>query len=88
MPADALWTLAMAINVCLTFYYRFDGHRLRKMEVPYLLACYGVPFIPALVFLFLKDPQGNRVYGDAVLWCWVTVEWNIWRILAFYGPVW
>lgn len=88
MPADAFWTLAMAINVYLTFYYRFDAQRLRKMEIPYLLVCYGVPFVPALTYVFLKDREGNRVYGDAVLWCWVTTEWNIWRILTFYGPVW
>src|SRR5687768_3145663 len=30
--ADALWTLAMAINVYLAFYHRFDAQRLRKME--------------------------------------------------------
>jgi hypothetical protein len=80
MPADAFWILAMAINVYLTFYYRFDAQRLRRMEVPYL--------IPATVYLFIRNSEGQRVYGDAVLWCWVVPEWMIWRILTFYGPVW
>ncbi|KAI6778154.1 Cyclic AMP receptor-like protein A-like protein [Emericellopsis cladophorae] len=88
MPADAFWTLAMAINVYLTFYYRFDAQRLRRMEIPYMIVCYGVPLIPALVYIFLKDHAGNRVYGDATLWCWVTTEWNILRIVTFYAPVW
>lgn len=32
LPADAFWTLAMAFNVYLTFYYKFDAARLRMME--------------------------------------------------------
>ncbi|TQN74691.1 G-protein coupled receptor 1 [Colletotrichum shisoi] len=88
MPADAFWTLTMAINVYLTFYYKFDAERLRRMEVPYLIFCYGIPFIPALVYVFIRDGDGQRVYGNATLWCWVTPEWEIWRILTFYGPVW
>ncbi|KAF6835801.1 g-protein coupled receptor [Colletotrichum plurivorum] len=88
MPADAFWTLAMAINVYLTFYFKFDAERLRRMEIPYLICCYGIPFVPALVYVFVTNSQGQRVYGNATLWCWVTPEWEIWRILTFYGPVW
>ncbi|KAM0813704.1 putative G-protein coupled receptor [Seiridium cardinale] len=87
MPADALWTLAMAVNVYLTFYHKFDAERLRRMEVWYFLFCYGLPFIPALAFIFISDNRG-RMYGDAVLWCWVASEWDVFRIAAFYGPVW
>jgi len=78
----------MAINVYLTFYRRFDAPKLRKLELPYLLFNYGVPFVPAFVFIWVKDREGNRVYGNATLWCWITWEWKIWRIIAFYGPVW
>ncbi|CAG7566467.1 unnamed protein product [Fusarium equiseti] len=88
MPADAFWTLTMAINVYLTFYYKFDARRLRKMEIPYLIGCYGVPFVPAFVYIFIKNKEGQRMYGNATLWCWVSAEWDIWRIITFYGPVW
>ncbi|EQB44475.1 G-protein coupled receptor [Colletotrichum gloeosporioides Cg-14] len=88
MPADAFWTLTMAINVYLTFYFKFDAERLRKMEIPYLISCYGIPFVPALTYVFVTNGQGQRVYGNATLWCWVTPDWEIWRILTFYGPVW
>ncbi|KAJ6779342.1 hypothetical protein PWT90_04280 [Aphanocladium album] len=88
MPADAYWTLAMAVNVYLTFYYKFDAVSLRRMEIPYLVLCYGVPMIPAFVFIFVKDSDGVRVYGNALLWCWISTEWDIWRIASFYGPVW
>ncbi|KAF9870812.1 G-protein coupled receptor [Colletotrichum karsti] len=88
MPADAFWTLTMAINVYLTFYFKFDAERLRKMEIPYLICCYGIPFVPALTYVFVTNGKGQRVYGNATLWCWVTPDWEIWRILTFYGPVW
>ncbi|ATY58457.1 cAMP receptor [Cordyceps militaris] len=88
MPADAFWTLAMAVNVYLTFYYKFDAVSLRRMEIPYLVLCYGVPMIPAFVFIFVSDQHGVHVYGNALLWCWISSDWDIWRIASFYGPVW
>lgn len=91
MPADAFWTLAMAVNVYLTFYYKFDSRKLRRMEIPYLLCCYGIPFIVALTYIFINDPSPGgrgRMYGNATLWCWVSPGWDIWRIATFYGPVW
>lgn len=78
----------MAINVYLAFYYRFDAQRLRKMELPYLLLCYGIPFLPAFIFIFVKNGDGVRVYGSAVQWCWITSSWDTLRIATFYGPIW
>jgi hypothetical protein len=78
----------MAINVYLTFYFKYDGQRLRLMELPYIIACYGVPLVPALVFPFIKSQDGARVYGNATLWCWISYDWGILRIAALYGPVW
>lgn len=87
MAADAGWIFAMAINVYLTLYRNFDTKRLRRLETTYLLACYGIPFIPAFTFLFIR--RGDmRVYGDAVLWCWIDLEFEVLRLAAFYGPVW
>jgi hypothetical protein len=88
MPADAFWSLSMAVNVYLTFYLKFDAQSLRKMEIPYLVGCYGIPFVPAFVYIFIKNKEGQRMYGNAMLWCWVSPEWDIWRIITFYGPVW
>ncbi|PNH26362.1 hypothetical protein BJF96_g10318 [Verticillium dahliae] len=55
MPADAFWTLAMAVNVYLTFYYKFDAERLRRMEIPYIVCCYGIPLVPALTYMFVRN---------------------------------
>lgn len=78
----------MAVNVYLTFYHKYDAQNLRRMEIPYLLCCYGVPFIVALVFAFVSTSSQGRVYGNATIWCWVQQSWDIWRIATFYGPVW
>ncbi|OCT48118.1 putative cAMP receptor-like protein [Cladophialophora carrionii] len=88
LPADALWTFAMACNVYLSFFHQYDASQLRGLEWRYLGACYGIPFLPALVFLFINSGGRGKVYGDAVLWCWVTTKWNVLRIATFYGPVW
>ena len=89
MPADALWSTAMAINVYLTFFRRYDRAQLRAQEWKYFLLCYGVPFVMAFTYLFLKigEPQ-TKVYGPAVVWCWISRRWAILRLATFYGPVW
>ncbi|KHO02063.1 G-protein coupled receptor [Metarhizium album ARSEF 1941] len=88
MPADAFWTLSMAVNVYLTFYHRFDAQRLRNMELCYLLGCYGIPSVPALAFLFARNKLGQRIYGNATLWCWISTDYDVLRVATFYGPVW
>jgi hypothetical protein len=88
MPADAYWTFAMALNVYLTFYYKFGADQLRRLEKYYFLACYGVPFVPALAYLFVTTQEKGHMYGNATLWCWISSEWDIFRIVTFYGPVW
>ncbi|GES65641.1 cAMP receptor-like protein [Aspergillus terreus] len=88
MPADALWTLAMACNVYLTFFRKYNSDQLRKQEWKYLLFCYGLPFIPAFVYFFVRSRSRGRVYGSAVLWCWISPSWDYLRLAVFYGPVW
>ena len=67
MIADPLFTLAMALNVYLTFFRRYSADQLRSMELKYLIMCYGLPFPPALTYLFLRDSSGVRVYGPATV---------------------
>jgi Slime mold cyclic AMP receptor len=88
MCADAFWTLAMACNVYLTFFHKFDAENLRTMEKYYFIICYAFPMVPAFVYLFLSAPGKSKVYADATLWCWVSRDWDVLRIATFYGPVW
>ncbi|OKL59706.1 hypothetical protein UA08_05140 [Talaromyces atroroseus] len=88
MPADALWTFAMAFNVYLTFFHKYDASSLRNLEWKYLVLCYGLPFIPPFVYFFVSTSSKGPIYGSATLWCWVSIDWDILRIAVFYGPVW
>ena len=67
MVADALWTFAMACNVYLTFFRRYDAEQLRSLEWKYILFCYGVPFIPAFIFFFVRTESRGKAYGSAVV---------------------
>jgi hypothetical protein len=88
LPADVLWTLSMAVNVYLTFYHKYEARDLRRIEPIYLILCYGIPFIPGFTFIFVKNREGDRIYGPAVSWCWISSEWDILRLAAFYAPMW
>ncbi|KAK1783453.1 hypothetical protein QBC45DRAFT_388547 [Copromyces sp. CBS 386.78] len=88
MPADAFWVLAMAFNVYLIFERQYDAQKLRSMEKFYFLFCYGLTFVVAFVFCFISTPARGNMYGNATLWCWISPNWDIFRIATFYGPVW
>lgn len=67
MPADALWAFAMACNVCLTFFRKYDSEQLRRLEWKYWVFCYGLPFVPAFTYFFIETKDRGKVYGSAVV---------------------
>jgi hypothetical protein len=67
MVADAMWTFAMACNVYLTFFRKYNEKQLRLFEWKYVLFCYGVPFISAFIFFFVRSESRGKVYGSAVV---------------------
>jgi hypothetical protein len=70
MPADALWAFCMALNVFFVFQTRSLRYRAQEFEVWYIIGCYGIPLIPALVYLVLDltlFQEENQFYGDATV---------------------
>lgn len=67
MPADALWTFAMACNVWLSFFRNYDSATFRRLEYKYFIACYGIPFIPAFTYLFIRTEGRDKIFGSAVV---------------------
>lgn len=67
MQADPWWSFAMAINVFLVFFQAVDPRVFLKHLWLYCIVCYGLPAIPAFVFLFIHNPNNQPVYGDAVV---------------------
>ncbi|TVY88207.1 Cyclic AMP receptor-like protein A, partial [Lachnellula willkommii] len=88
MQSDPLWSCAMAVNVYLVFFRRYDAHRLKKLYWVYCLLCYGLPFIPALFCLVYKTKVKGKMYGNATLWCWIDNDWAAIRIYSYYAPIW
>lgn len=66
MQSDPWWSFAMAVNVYMVFFMHFNLSSFRTYLWLYCLICYGLPAIPAFVFLFIRSPRG-MIYGDAVV---------------------
>ncbi|MCJ1451450.1 hypothetical protein MMC28_001787 [Mycoblastus sanguinarius] len=88
LGVDALWALCMGFNVYLALFRGWTAQRMRAQEWKYFFGCYGCSFIPALVYLFASTKRQGKIYGPALLWCWVGPQWDFLRIATLYGIVW
>ncbi|KAI4104934.1 MAG: hypothetical protein L6R37_002977 [Teloschistes peruensis] len=88
LGVDAFWACCMAWNVYLAFFHKYRACQLRSLDKWYLLGCYGAAFVPALTFLFIDTQKRGRIYGPAILWCWIDIKWDFLRIALLYGIVW
>lgn len=88
LGVDAFWACCMAWNVYLAFFHKYTARQLRELDKWYLLGCYGASFVPALTLVFVNTARRGRVYGNAILWCWITIKWDFLRIALLYGIVW
>jgi hypothetical protein len=69
MMGDAFWVLAMGISVLLIFSRktdRYDGGT-QKLEKWYALLCYGLPSIPAVIYLILDHVLSTPIIGSATV---------------------
>lgn len=57
----------MALNVMLVFFRQYNSRQLRHLEKWYMLFAYGVPFIPALVYIIIEKATHRRIYGPATV---------------------
>ncbi|KJZ77937.1 hypothetical protein HIM_02574 [Hirsutella minnesotensis 3608] len=88
MQSDPWWSLAMAVNVFLVFYFRTSPDSFRRWWWVYCLICYGGPFVIALALLLVKNNKRGPVYGQATIWCWVDAKWDSIRIYTYYMLIW
>ncbi|KAF7560340.1 hypothetical protein G7046_g3806 [Stylonectria norvegica] len=88
MQSDPWWSLAMAFNVFLVFFFRAKPDSFRKWWWLYCMICYGGPFVFALALLLVRDSEKGPVYGEATIWCWVDREWDEIRIYTYYMLIW
>ena len=74
MQSDPWWSLAMAVNVFLVFYFRTSPDSFRRWWWVYCLICYGGPFVFAITLLFVKKSGQPPVYGEATVRFFLPLE--------------
>ncbi|KAI0593261.1 hypothetical protein F4775DRAFT_520874 [Biscogniauxia sp. FL1348] len=88
MQSDPWWSFAMAVNVYMVFFFSANPKSFLRYWWAYFCVCYGIPFIPALWLLVVRGSDGQNVYGDATIWCWIDGDWSDLRIYTYYLPIW
>jgi hypothetical protein len=67
MQSDPWWSFAMAVNVYMVFFFAANPASFLSYWWAYFIVCYGIPLIPSLCLLLLKDAALGPVYGDATV---------------------
>ncbi|MCJ1477833.1 hypothetical protein MMC13_006506 [Lambiella insularis] len=88
LGVDAMWSLCMATNVYLSIFKGWSTKDLAKLDFPYLVICYGASGIPAIIYLILTTSGRATIYGPALIWCWIDIEYDYLRIVTLYAFVW
>ncbi|KAI1335913.1 hypothetical protein F5Y15DRAFT_408836 [Xylariaceae sp. FL0016] len=88
MQSDPWWSFAMAVNVYMVFFFSANPKSFLRYWWAYFGVCYGIPFIPALWLLVVRGGDGQNVYGNATIWCWIDKDWSDLRIYTYYLPIW
>ncbi|KAG8630058.1 hypothetical protein KVT40_001677 [Elsinoe batatas] len=88
LGVDGLWAFCMAINVYLAFFQGYSVEQFKRLDMWYLLFCYGLSFLPAFVFIFVSATDRGRIYGPATIWCWISERWNFMRFAFLYAWIW
>ncbi|KAI0146691.1 G-protein coupled receptor [Pestalotiopsis sp. NC0098] len=84
MQSDPWWSLAMAVNVYMVFFFSANPNNFLRYWWAYFIVCYGIPLVPSLVLLF----SSGHMYGNATIWCWIDQRWSGLRIWTYYLPIW
>ncbi|KAL2867822.1 putative cAMP receptor (Car4) [Aspergillus lucknowensis] len=86
--ADVLWTVAMTWDVVLVVFYHYEPERLRRLEKKYIVVITTLTFVPAFVFLFIRNAEKGPLYGSVQFWCSISPNWVLFRIIFYYAPIW
>ena len=66
--SSIFWTCAISINLILVLKYNYSVDQIVGLEKRYVFFCYVPNIIWAIVPIFIVFGDGQRLYGDAVLW--------------------
>jgi hypothetical protein len=81
--SSAFLGFALAFNAWYIIVYQGSTSTLLKLQFPFLVLCFLVPTLLALIPVFVRDDQ---FYGSADLWCWIRTPLD--RLYFFYIFLW
>lgn len=70
----------MALDTYLVVFHHFDTQSLRKLELKYISVISILSFIPAFVFLFIRDREKGPIYGDETVSILDRLETAVFRL--------
>jgi len=80
--ASSFYNASLSIYFLLVIRYGWKEARIQKME----------PFLHAVPLLWgfgtSATALGMGVLGNATLWCWIEPQYDVFRWVLFYGPLW
>lgn len=76
------------MNLVFTTFANYRVNDLVRLERYYLLICWIPPAILSLLYYALTTSGRVKIFGSAVLWCWISGDYAYLRMATFYAPVW
>jgi len=80
---SSFYNASLSVYFYLVIVRHWKEDELQRIERVWL---HGIPLLAGLTTSILGLILG--VYGDALLWCWVSDEYQVFRWAAYYGPLW
>ncbi|ORX93048.1 hypothetical protein K493DRAFT_316222 [Basidiobolus meristosporus CBS 931.73] len=86
--SSILWTAMISLNLVLILYMGLSLDDILKYEKYYVVICYSAGVVMAVVPVFVDSANGNNLYGDAILWCWITSTHPYHQLAFLFIPLW
>lgn len=82
MITSALWTTSLSLHILGILY----GFTHIKMIYSHIIN-WSLPLVIAMALPFFGDGK-VFVYGESGVWCWISKQYGMVRMFAFYIPIW
>ena len=85
--SSVLLGMFMGLNAMYLIYFNGTVEKIQKYEYVMICISFILPLPFSLTTLLIK-PNGMNMYGDVTLWCWITAENGIYRIVLWFLLLW
>ncbi|KAJ3086142.1 hypothetical protein HK102_013472, partial [Quaeritorhiza haematococci] len=84
------WTAIISAQCLMAIMQQKPVQSFRHLEPIYHALAWGLPTLMVVIMygVSFRNPERGPIFGDATLWCWISGNWNIYRLIFFYIPLW